>query len=106
MNLKNIILIVLLLCCIGGCKMSCNKIDNLASEYKEKINALPELTTAQQIKDTLESSESKLYVISGYRFPKIESVVKDNTKIVEPISRCQYIVKCFTPKHLSPYQIS
>ena len=78
MNLKNIILTVLMLCCIGGCKMSCNKIDNLASEYKAKINALPELTTEQQIKEALESPESKLYVISGYRFPKIESVVKDN----------------------------
>ena len=73
--IRNIILLLLMICGIGGCYMSRTKIYDLEADYKVKLDALPELYTPQQIQEALNAPESKLYVICGYKFPKFEPYI-------------------------------
>lgn len=71
---RNIILFVLILCCLGGCCFVAVKNNSADKDYRHRIYSLPELTETSQITDAVKSQQSKLYVINGYRFPKYELV--------------------------------
>ena len=71
---RNIILMALILCCLGGCGFVAMKKHSAESDYRHRIYSLPELTTTSQIIDAVKSNQPKLYVINSYRFPKSELV--------------------------------
>ena len=71
---RNIILIVLMLCCLGGCGIVAVKNNSAGNDYKNRIDSLPELTTTSQILDAVKSQQPRLYVINSYKFPKYELV--------------------------------
>ena len=71
---RNIILMALILCCLGGCGFVAVKKHSAENDYRHRIYSLPELTTTSQIIDAVKSKQSKLYVINSYRFPKYELV--------------------------------
>ena len=71
---RNVILIVLILCCLGGCGFVAVKSNSAEKDYQQRIDSLPELTTTSQILDAVKSQQSRLYVINSYKFPKYELV--------------------------------
>lgn len=71
---RNIILIVLILCCLGGCGFVAVQSNSAENDYLQRIDSLPELTTTSQILDAVKSQQPRLYVINSYKFPKYELV--------------------------------
>ena len=71
---RNIILMLLTLCCLGGCCFVAVKTNDAENDYRHRVESLPELTTTAQIIDAVKSQQPKLYVINGYKFPKYELV--------------------------------
>lgn len=85
---RNIVFIVLILCCLGGCGFVAVKSNNAENDYRHRIDSLPELTTTSQILDAVKSPQPRLYVISSYKFPKYELVSDPYHNVTE---RCLYI---------------
>ena len=73
-KIKNIIFIVLTICCIGGCKYVSHRQNLRENEISRKIDSLPQLTTPQQVSDALAAPEKRLYLVIDYVFPRCETV--------------------------------
>ena len=54
---RNIILMALILCCLGGCGFVAMKKHSAESDYRHRIYSLPELTTTSQIIDAVKSKQ-------------------------------------------------
>ncbi|MCR5068501.1 MAG: hypothetical protein K6A78_01635 [Prevotella sp.] len=67
---RNIILILLTLCCFGGCQYFSLQQDKGEAVYLERLDSLTELTTTAQILDAVKAQEKRMYVINNYQFPK------------------------------------
>lgn len=75
---RNIILIVLMICCLGGCGIVSSTKNKAESSYMQRVDSLQMLTTTAQILDAVKNPQPKLYVINGYQFPKYELVGDPN----------------------------
>lgn len=71
---RNIILIILMIGCIGGCTIFANKQKKAETENLELLNSLPELTTTAQILEAINAPQEKTYVINNYQFPRFTTV--------------------------------
>ncbi len=71
---RNIILLVLIICCIGGCFKQCSNDRKVNAEAPDKIKTLPKLSTQDDVVKALNASKSALYLVVGYRFSKYECV--------------------------------
>lgn len=66
---RNIILIVLMAGCLGGCHFFSAQQSGKEAEYMKRLDSLPELTTTAQILQAVKAPQKQLYVINNYQFP-------------------------------------
>ena len=71
---RNIILIVLMVCCLGGCHFFSAQQSGKEAEYMKRLDSLPELTTTAQILEAINAPQEKTYVINNYQFPRFTTV--------------------------------
>ena len=85
---RNIILILLTLCCFGGCQYFSSQQSNSEAKYLERLDSLTELTTTAQILEAVKAQEKRMYVINNYQFPKY-TLAKDPYN--KTTNECVYI---------------
>ena len=80
-RLRNIILILLMICCLVGYGIVSSQRKKAEADYMQRVNSLPTLTTTAQILDAIKNPQPGLYVINNYQFPKYKLVSdpKQNT---------------------------
>lgn len=71
---RNIILIVLMAGCLGGCHFFSAQQRGKEAEYMKRLDSLPELTTTAQILEAINAPQEKTYVINNYQFPRFTTV--------------------------------
>lgn len=70
---KNIILIVLIVCGLGGCRWLSVKGDEKQNEVIRKINAMPHFSNQDSIMEAINAPQKVRCVICEYVFPKCET---------------------------------
>ncbi|MBP5682963.1 MAG: hypothetical protein J6X05_06960 [Bacteroidales bacterium] len=76
---RNIILLVIFFCCIGGCGVAYMYDQNKDEERSEIIRQLPQLYSEESIHEAIQAPETKAYLFVGHKFERYESV-KDPMK--------------------------
>lgn len=71
---KNIIFIILTICCIGGCRYVSHRQDIRENQISKSIDSLPTLITAQQVADAIAASQKQQYLVINYKFPRCITV--------------------------------
>ena len=71
---RNIILIILMIGCLGGCHFFSAQQSGKEAEYMKRLDSLPELTTTAQILEAINAPQEKTYVINNYQFPRFTTV--------------------------------
>lgn len=71
---SNVILIIVMICCLGGCYWLAQKDRKNFAETQNQIESLPVLTTTEQILNAINAQDTKTYLITNYRFPHYTTV--------------------------------
>ena len=71
---RNIILLVIFVCCIGGCRVAYMYDEKKTAERTEIIRQLPQLYSEEAIHDAIHAPETKAYLFVGHKFERCEPV--------------------------------
>lgn len=73
---RNLILLAIFFCCIGGCRLIYQYDDKKDKERTDILNHLSQLNTQEEISAAIHAPETKAYIFQGYRFDSYD-LVKD-----------------------------
>jgi len=79
---RNIILLVIFFCCLGGCKLTYDYDDRKDIERTDILNHLPILYSQESIAEAIHAPETKEYMFLGYQFDSYDPV-KDPEKLLD-----------------------
>ncbi|MBO7439653.1 MAG: hypothetical protein J6U21_08235 [Bacteroidales bacterium] len=78
---RNIILIVVMLCCIGGCALVENHNENKSVQTTKELDQLSKLSSEDEIIEAVNGDEVRYYIIPHFVFDRYESAKDPENKL-------------------------